>query len=645
MVSAGEEQGGYVPLRSDDTFDNTYTMSRLKDERLQGATSDERQQFTEEFTGDGTVDRKGNIAHRQKTGGWRAAPLIFATEICERMGSLGLQRNLVTYFTKKIHLSNPKAANMVSNFVGALYLTPFIGGFLADAYWGRFWAITAFASIQVAGMVLLTLSAALPSLKPAPCPADSSLPCPSASTSQLAVLYLGLYLIALGNGGIKPNVSSMGADQFDESYEKEKKHMSSFFNWYYFIISIGSLLSVTVFVYIQDNVGFGWGFGIPAAVMILAIIVFFFGSPLYRYKLPRGSPLTSVFQVLIAAARKRKAKSDVDSVVLYEGPTATQRPVEMLAHTDQFRFLDKAAVPESLKDGGGTSPWRLCTVTQVEEVKMLLRLFPIWVSTIIVWTALSQMETFSVEEGSTMDHSMGPHFKFPPASLSVFELVNVLMILPLYDRFLVPFLRRFTGHPQGITQLQRIGTGILFSILAMVIAGFVEVKRVNVARAHGLMDQPKVTVPISIFWLIPQYFLRGSTEIFTQIGQLEFFYGEAPDRMRSLGTAIYLSTIACGHFLSSVLVTVVNRVTSHNGRTQPWLIDNLNRSRLDYFYWFLAILSFINFLFFLVCSHFYRYKQVAAFHVDDEAVSTRTSSARDLLRHRGSHNSLVEAQV
>lgn len=100
-------------------------------------------------------------------------------------------------------------------------------------------------------MILLTLSAALPSLKPAPCPSDSTLPCPSATTSQLAVLYLGLYLIALGNGGIKPNVSSLGADQFDESYEKERKHMSSFFNWYYFIISIGSLLSVTVFVYIQ----------------------------------------------------------------------------------------------------------------------------------------------------------------------------------------------------------------------------------------------------------------------------------------------------------------------------------------------------------------------------------------------------------
>jgi peptide/histidine transporter 3/4 len=108
----------------------------------------------------------------------------------------------------------------------------------------------------IQGMVLLTLSAALPALKPGPCPADSSLPCPAASASQLAVLYLGLYLIALGNGGIKPNVSSMGADQFDESHAKEKKHMSSFFNWYYFIISIGSLLSVTVFVYIQVRARF-----------------------------------------------------------------------------------------------------------------------------------------------------------------------------------------------------------------------------------------------------------------------------------------------------------------------------------------------------------------------------------------------------
>lgn len=165
------------------------------------------------------------------------------------------------------------------------------------------------------------------------------------------------------------------------------------------------------------------------------------------------------------------------------------------------------------------------------------------------------------------------------------------------------------------------------------------------------MNLPKVTVPISIFWLIPQYFLRGSTEIFTQIGQLEFFYGEAPDRMRSLGTAIYLSTIACGHFLSSVLVTLVNRVTSHNGRSQPWLIDNLNRSRLDLFYWLLAALSFVNFLFFLACARSYRYKQVAAFHVEegeeeDGVGAAAAASARAPRRRRDARDGVAgEPQV
>ncbi|KAH9566384.1 hypothetical protein CY35_04G127700 [Sphagnum magellanicum] len=538
------------------------------------------------------------------------------------MATLGLQRNLVTYFTTEIHMSNPQAANMVSNFVGTLYLTPFIGGFAADAYLGRFWAIAVFATIQVVGMVFLTLSAAIPSLRPPPCPSYPKTLCQPAYGYQIGMLYVGLYLIALGNGGIKPNVSTLGADQFDESDPNERKHMSNFFNWFYFIISIGSLLSVTVFVYIQDNVGFGWGFGIPAIVMIIAVVIFMVGSKIYRFKPPGGSPLATIAQVVIAAARKRH-HGPISETLLYAGPVYGRRgPIEKICHTEQFRCLDRAALPVGNLEDENTaaavpmSPWKLCSVSQVEEVKMIIRVLPIWASTIIVWTALSQMETFSVEEGSTMDHRMGPSFSFPPASLSVFELVNVLLILPLYDKLLVPYLRRFTGRPQGITTLQRIGVGLFFSILAMLVAALVERRRVQVAREYGLLDDPSTTIPMSIFWLIPQYFLRGSTEIFTQIGQLEFFYNEAPDRMRSLGTAIYLSTIACGHFLSTILVTVVNRATQ-NGGNQGWLTDNLNRSRLDYFYLLLAGLSAANFVFFLFCAHWYQYKKVNRVLDDD----------------------------
>lgn len=145
----------------------------------------------------------------------------------------------------------------------------------------------------------------------------------------------------------------------------------------------------------------------------------------------------------------------------------------------------------------------------------------------------------------------------------------------------------------------------------MLVAALVETKRVQVARDNGLLDRPELTIPMSIFWLVPQNFLRGSTEIFTQIGQLEFFYHEAPERMRSLGSAIYLSTIGCGFFLSSALVTAVNKFT-RDGDGPGWLTNNLNRSRLNYFYFLLAALSCANFLLFLVCSSWYKYKKVTS---------------------------------
>lgn len=576
-------------------------------------------QLSQGLVGDGSVDRRGRTAVKAKTGGWRAAPLIFGTELCERMASLGLQRNLVTYFVKKMNLSKPTAANMVSNFVGTLYLTPFLGGFMADAYMGRFWAISVFAMVQVSGMVILTISAALPSLRPPSCSSSSST-CIAAHGLQLAVLYIGLYLIALGNGGIKPNVSSLGADQFDEQDKNEWRHMSSFFNWFYFIISIGSLVSVTVFVYIQDNVGFAWGFGIPAALMAIAVMVFFAGSSLYRYKLPSGSPLTRIAEVIVAAVRKWNVPLPSDRGTLFVGEkdAGGNIPIKELPHTKQFECLDKAAVVTSREGKDASkSRWFLCTVTQVEEVKMILRMLPIWATTAFVWTALTQMETFSVLEGATLDGSIGKNFNFPPASLSVFELVNVLLILPLYDRYFVPIMRRFTGHPQGITTLQRIGTGIVFSILAMVVAGIVELKRIHTATEYGLLDLPDETIPMSIFWLVPQYFLRGSTEIFTQIGQLEFFYNEAPHNMRSLGAALYLSTIGVGHYLSTVLVSVINKATGDGG--DEWIINNLNRSKLYYFYWLLAGLSCVNFLAYLVCAKWYRYKPATKTVQDIEA--------------------------
>lgn len=162
-------------------------------------------------------------------------------------------------------------------------------------------------------MVLLTFSASAPGLKPM-CDANGCHP----TSAQTAACFIALYLIALGTGGIKPCVSSFGADQFDEADEKERKSKSSFFNWFYFSINIGALVASSVLVWIQMNVGWGWGFGVPAVAMVIAIVFFFIGSRLYRLQIPGGSPLTRICQVIVAACRKFNVQVPEDKSLLHE---------------------------------------------------------------------------------------------------------------------------------------------------------------------------------------------------------------------------------------------------------------------------------------------------------------------------------------
>lgn len=563
-----------------------------------------------EYPQDGTVDLRGNPVLKANTGGWKACPYILGNECCERLAYYGIATNLVTYLSHELHQNPSTAANNVTNWSGTCYITTLIGAFLADAYLGRFWTIVVFSIIYFLGMVLLTLSAALPSLKP---PSGEGV---VASSTQLAVFYLALYLIALGTGGIKPCVSSFGADQFDENDVKEKKRKSSFFNWFYFTINIGALIASSALVYIQENVGWGWGFGIPAVAMGIAIVSFLIGSPLYRHQKPGGSPITRIAQVLVAATRKLSMKVQPNGKHLYEADDKESgiEGSRKLEHTEEFRFLDKAAIPRGDEELQGTRPsgWRLTSVTQVEEVKIVMRLLPIWASGIVFATVYSQMSTMFVQQGALMNVSMGKA-NIPSASLSIFDTISVIVCVVIYDRFLVPVVRKRTGHVRGFTQLQRMGIGLFISVLAMVVAAIVEIERLKLARRDGVAGNPQdEALPVeslTIFVQIPQYFLIGAAEVFTFVGQLEFFYDQAPDAMRSLMSALSLTTVALGNYLSSVLVTIVTEVTTKGGKP-GWIPNNLNRGHLDYFFWMLAILSILNIIFYLVVAKFYTYKRV-----------------------------------
>lgn len=273
-----------------------------------------------------------------------------------------------------------------------------------------------------------------------------------------------------------------------------------------------------------------------------------------------------------------------------------------------YRFFDKAAVEaesDHVKDS--VDPWRLCTVTQVEELKAIIRLLPIWATGIIFATVYGQMSTLFVLQGLTMDTYVGKSsFEIPEASLSIFDTLSVLFWVPIYDRVIVPIARKYTGHKNGITQLQRMGIGLFISILSMLSAGILELVRLRYVQRHNLYKYPKI--PISIFWQVPQYFIIGCAEVFMFIGQLEFFYEQAPDAMRSLCSALQLTTVALGSYLSTLLVTIVTRISTRDGKP-GWIPDNLNHGHLHYFYWLLAILSAVNLGVFLVVAKWYTYKK------------------------------------
>nr|XP_043636528.1 protein NRT1/ PTR FAMILY 8.1-like [Erigeron canadensis] len=557
------------------------------------------------YTKDGTLDYKNNPANKNTTGTWKACPYILGNECCERLAYYGMSTNLLLYFKNNLNQHSATASRNLSNWSGTCYITPLIGAFAADAYLGRYWTIAIFSVIYVFGMTLLTISASVSGLKPT-CKSNDE-DC-HATTTQVTVTFLALYLVALGTGGIKPCVSSYGADQFDDADEKEKKYKSSFFNWFYFSINVGALIAASVLVWIQDNVGWGWGFGIPAVAMAIAVGSFFSGTRLYRNQKPGGSPLTRICQVIVASWKKRGVQVPSDKSALYEIADNESAIVgsRKLDHTKKFSFLDKAAVElESDHIKEPVDPWHLCTVTQVEEFKSIIKLLPIWATGIIFSTVYGQMSNLFVLQGSYMDIYLNK-FEIPPASLSIFDTLSVLFWVPVYDRILVPVARKYTGNKAGLTQLQRMGTGLVISIFAMLAAGILEVVRLGIVKRHNYYDYKHM--PMSIFYQVPQYFLIGCAEVFTFIGQLEFFYQQAPDSMRSLCSALSLTTVALGSYLSSLLVTIVTNISTKGGKP-GWIPDNLNHGQLQNFFWLLAILSVLNFGAFLLISRWYTYKK------------------------------------
>ncbi|XP_073315612.1 protein NRT1/ PTR FAMILY 6.1 [Primulina huaijiensis] len=554
-----------------------------------------------------------------KTGGWIATFFIFGNEMAERMAYFGLSVNMVAFMFYVMHRPFEVSANAVNNFLGISQASSVLGGFLADAYLGRYWTIAIFATIYLAGLTGITICATMKTLVPNQdeCSQIALLlgNCEPAKSWQMLYLYTVLYVTGFGAAGIRPCVSSFGADQFDERDRDYKAHLDRFFNFFYLSVTVGAIVAFTAVVYLQIKHGWGYAFGSLAIAMAMSNLVFFLGTPLYRHRLPGGSPLTRVAQVLVAAFRKRKDSfHSSDFVGLYElpGKRSAIKGSSKIAHTDDFRCLDKAAL-RLKEDGPCPSPWKLCTVTQVEEVKILVKLVPVPACTIMLNLVLTEFLTLSVQQAYTLNTHIG-RLKLPVTCMPVFPGLSIFLLLSLYYSVFVPVSRRITGHPHGASQLQRVGIGLAVSILSVAVSGIFESYRRHYSIQHGYEASFLTPMPeLSAYWLLIQYCLIGIAEVFCIVGLLEFLYEEAPDAMRSIGSAYAAVAGGLGCFGATILNNIVKAATGDAEQRRPsWLSQNINTGRFDYFYWLLTVLSVLNFCAFLyaACKYQYRTKQV-----------------------------------
>ena len=186
------------------------------------------------------------------------------------------------------------------------------------------------------GMACLTVSASLPQLRPPPSAGNQV--CKEADPGQLGIIYFSLLMVAIGSAGIRLCIAAFGADQV-VAEPKQKTRTWVFFYWYYFVMGVSILVASTVLIFIQDNIGWGLGLGIPTIAMLFSIFIFVVGLPFYQILDPAGSPYTRLLQVILAAFKKRKVLMVSDPNMLYENAEldASISTDEILCHTNQFQ--------------------------------------------------------------------------------------------------------------------------------------------------------------------------------------------------------------------------------------------------------------------------------------------------------------------
>ncbi|XP_023095657.2 solute carrier family 15 member 3 isoform X1 [Felis catus] len=549
---------------------------------------------------------------------WRrtAAAAVLLVEALERAAFFGVSANLVLYLNSaRFHWDGQQASRAALVFLGASYLLAPVGGWLADAYLGRHRAIALSLLLYLSASSLLPATAFLDgrrsfcgevpesSLGPA-CPSPD---CPRASPTPYCAptLYSGLLLLALAASSIRSNLTSFGADQ--QVMDLGRHASRRFFNWLYWSINVGAVLSLLVVAFIQQNVNFLLGYGITVGCVGLAFFIFLFATPIFITKPPAGSQVSSMLKL------------------------ALQNCCPRLWHRHSTRDSQGTqTLPAQRSPQPGPTPQE-----DMANFQVLVKILPVMVTLVPYWMVYFQMQSTYVLQGlhlhipnifpeypsnsSVALRAEGSSYKIPEAWLLLANVVVVLILVPVKDHLLDPLLLRCKLLPSA---LQKMALGMFFGFASVVVAGGLEMERLQYIHRNETVSQQigknvYYAAPLSIWWQVPQYLLIGISEIFASIPGLEFAYSEAPRSMQGAIMGIFFCLSGVGSLLGSSLVALLSLPGG-------WLycpkdFGNINNCRMDLYFFLLASIQAATALLFIWIAG--RYERAAQGHVSQSCPS------------------------
>ncbi|KAI9551403.1 hypothetical protein GHT06_021736 [Daphnia sinensis] len=426
----------------------------------------------------------------------RSVFFIVINEFCERFNYYGMRTVLTLYMKQILDFSEDKATVLYHTFLMLCYFTPIPGAILADTYLGKFKTIAILSCVYAFGSIMLAV-AAIPNFLP-----------------QTGFSMTGLFIIAIGTGGIKPCVSAFGGDQFVRP--QQDRQLEAFFSVFYFSINAGSLISTFITPILREDVQcFGddtcypLAFGVPALLMIVAVVIFIAGKPLYTIKKPEGNIMGEFFKCIgHAISRRFKSKGEKHDHWLNFA-------------SDKF---DKQLI---------------------EDVKRVLAVAFVFIPLPVFWALYDQQGSRWTFQATRMNGDLGG-FVLKPDQMQIINPLLILLLVPLFEGVIYPCFKK-SGL---LTPLRRIGCGLVLCGLSFVISGFLELAlepTYATIPADGRMQLNFInTLPCQVN--VTYRVADKNGELFVKANEYEFVQDLEADK--DIFASAFLENPDCGGYLN-----------------------------------------------------------------------------------------------